>query len=133
MRPEDHPLLLLSFSVLVALLALGLLLREVKRSESRILTEWCRLRYLAHLLRTQAPPSRPRPSAEKLRQSLAARGLSAEILRDTPEGVEVELEVNWEDLSRLLALIYAEGLRVGTIRAEDPSGQGRFRVRLVVR
>ncbi len=127
-----HPLALLGLSILMGLLVLWGLLREIKRAESLLLTEWGRLRYLAYLLETEAPARRTPLSAETLKEELVARGFKLETVRGVSSGVEVETELTWRDLARLLSWLSSRDLRVKTFYAEDPSGEGNFRIKMVI-
>ncbi len=127
-----HPLALLGLSILMGLLVLWGLLREIKRAESLLLTEWSRLRYLAYLLETEAPARRAPLSAETLKEELVARGFKLETVRGVSSGVEVETELTWRDLARLLSWLSSRDLRVKTFYAEDSSGEGNFRIKMVI-
>ena len=129
---RKHPLGLLLAGLALSLLVLGLLVLRVKKVETRLLSEWARMRYLAYLLQTKAPPERRPLSAEDLKRELSARGLETESLRRGPLGVEITLEADWKTLARLLSFLGEKDLRVRSLKAEDPSGEGRFRVRMVV-
>ena len=130
---KRYPLIYFAVFLLAGLFMAGFFLREVKRAENILLSEWARVRYLSYLLETEAPPPPKRISAERLKEELLSRGLSPEVIKDTTLGVEMELEVSWRELSRLLSLFGEKDLRVVSLKAEDPSGEGNFRVRVVVK
>ncbi len=118
--------------MLLWIVVLGLLVPEVKRAQSLLLTEWSRLRYLAYLLETEAPSRKAPLSAEVFKEKLVSQGFKPETIRGVYLGVEVEMELSWRDLARLLSWLNAQGLRIKAFHAEDPSGEGNFRIRMIV-
>ncbi len=130
---KHHPLVSLGFLMLLGIMVLGVLISEVKKSESLLLTEWSRLRYLAYLIKTEAPPRKASLSAEALKEKLVSQGFKPETIRGVSSGVEVEMELSWRDLVRLLSWLSSQDLRVKAFYAEDPSGEGNFRIRMVIR
>ncbi|OAQ19885.1 hypothetical protein TDIS_2015 [Thermosulfurimonas dismutans] len=119
--------------MLIGVIALGFLIWEVKKAESVLLTEWSRLRYLAYLIKTEAPPRKAPISAEALKEKLISRGFKPETIRDVSLGVEIEMELSWKEMARLLSWLSSQDLRVKAFHAEDPSGEGNFRIRMVIR
>ncbi len=117
----------------MGLLVLGLLISEVKKAETLLLTEWSRLRYLAYLLETEAPPRRSSFSAEVLKEKLVSQGFKPEAVRGVYDVVEVELELSWKELARLLSWLRTQNLQVKAFYAEDRSGNGNFSVRMVIK
>ncbi len=130
---KHHPLAFLGFLVILGLLVLGLLISEVKKAETLLLTEWSRLRYLAYLLETEAPPRRSSFSAEVLKEKLVSQGFKPEAVRGVYDVVEVELELSWKELARLLSWLRTQNLQVKAFYAEDRSGNGNFSVRMVIK
>ncbi|WP_068671746.1 hypothetical protein [Thermosulfurimonas dismutans] len=130
---KGHPLVSLVLLMLIGVIALGFLIWEVKKAESVLLTEWSRLRYLAYLIKTEAPPRKAPISAEALKEKLISRGFKPETIRDVSLGVEIEMELSWKEMARLLSWLSSQDLRVKAFHAEDPSGEGNFRIRMVIR
>ncbi|HFC98619.1 MAG TPA: hypothetical protein ENJ40_09245 [Thermosulfurimonas dismutans] len=130
---RHHPLFFLGLLMVLGIMVLGVLIPEVKKAESLLLTEWSRLRYLAYLLETEASPRKAPLSAEVLKEKLVSEGFKPETIRGSYFGVEVEMELSWRDLARLLSWLSSQDLRVRAFHAEDPSGEGNFRVRMVIR
>jgi len=130
---KHHPLAFLGFLVILGLLVLGLLISEVKKAESLLLTEWSRLRYLAYLLETEAPPRPSSFSAEVLKEKLVSQGFKPEAVRGAYDGVEVELELSWRELARLLSWLRTQNFQAKAFYAEDRSGNGDFSVRMVIK
>jgi len=129
---EKHYLFLLIL-IFVGGIVLIALLFEIKNAQSILLTKWSQYCYLNHLLQTKAPPKKALVNADELKAKLISQGFKPEIVRDTTLGVEIELQLSWKELAQFLSWISSNNFTIKTFHAEDPSGEGNFKIKVVIK
>ncbi len=132
-RLEEHPVWLFGVLSLIGFFLMVNLFLELKASQSLLAKKWNEYREMVFVLKNAPVEKFKAATSVEIRKIFEAHGLVAETLEDTPLGVETLLEVSWADLAKLLPSLEAQGYQIVQFQAQDLSGQGQFRLKMVVR
>ncbi len=110
------------------------LLKDLKKMQSLLFSEWSRCRYLIYLLKNKTPLYQKIISPKKFEKELKNKGFEPEVVSTTASGaVEVKMKISWEKLGRLLSWMSSQNIKVETFHAESISDEGIFEVQMTVR
>jgi hypothetical protein len=109
-------------------------LKDLKKAESVIVTEWARAKYLAYLIETKAPPAKQTLLPEKFKKEIQKMGITPEVMKETASGgIELKGNFSWEDLGRLLSWMNKNNFKISLFQAKVLSEEGIFEVRMIVK
>ncbi len=133
MRLLSNPLVFFSLLILCIFVFIAFL-KDIKKSESSIISEWTRLKYLIYLIENKAKTPQKSLSPEDLKKLLQKKGFEPEVVRESDfGGIELQIRLSWDELGSLLSLFASKDISVKSFNAETSSEGKIFKVKMVVK